>query len=58
MLLSRTNKWLILPMLLLLLGLVAVACGGVSQDEFDEMEANLQAQIDNAAPSILVQAGQ
>jgi DNA-binding beta-propeller fold protein YncE len=52
------NKWLLLPVLLLLLGLVAVACGGVSQDEFDDMEAKLQDQIDNAAPSIVVQAGQ
>ena len=57
MLPTKFNKWLILPVLLVLIGMLAVACGGVSQDEFDEMEASLQEQIDNAPQSILVQAG-
>ncbi len=54
------NKYLRiwLPTLLVLIALLAVACGGVSQDDYDAMEAQLQEQIDNAAPSILVQAGQ
>ena len=55
---TKFNRWLMLPVLLVLIGLLAVACGGVSQDEYDEMQANLQEQIDNAPQSILVQAGE
>ncbi|NQW22524.1 MAG: YncE family protein [SAR202 cluster bacterium] len=44
--------------LLALVGLLAAACGGVSQKDYDALETQLQDQKDNAAPSILVQAGQ